>query len=229
MPKLQITLPDGSNLDQELTDDLISVGRIVDNMIQIEDASVSSHHAQLVFGEAGDYVLQDLGSTNGTRLNGKQINEGEQHKLQNGDKVRFGSIEATYGSEGGFSPGQSITVQSTSVVAAEAIARHCAYLARMVTEGVVPHDVSAKARRVWEDARKAVPNLSVPAAVAYDGGPMHYTWDTGRFQATVEIPANGSCEWYVSDRQTGVFDGGEFDPAEGLPAPLVVGLKRITE
>ena len=42
MPKLQITLPDGSNLDQELTDDLISVGRIVDNMIQIEDASVGA-------------------------------------------------------------------------------------------------------------------------------------------------------------------------------------------
>ena len=99
MPKLQITLPDGSNLDQELTDDLISIGRIVDNMIQIEDASVSSHHAQLAIGETGDYILEDLGSTNGTRLNGKQVNEGEKHKLQNGDKVRFGSIEATYGSE----------------------------------------------------------------------------------------------------------------------------------
>jgi pSer/pThr/pTyr-binding forkhead associated (FHA) protein len=99
MPKLQINLPDGSTLDQELTDDLVSIGRIVDNMIQIEDASVSSHHAQLVFSETGDYVLQDLGSTNGTRLNGKQINEGEQHKLQNGDKIRFGSIDALYGSE----------------------------------------------------------------------------------------------------------------------------------
>ena len=99
MPKLQINLPDGSILDQELTDDLVSIGRIVDNMIQVEDPSVSSHHAQLVFAEGGDYVLQDLGSTNGTRLNGKQIKEGEQHKLQNGDKVRFGSIDSVYGSE----------------------------------------------------------------------------------------------------------------------------------
>jgi pSer/pThr/pTyr-binding forkhead associated (FHA) protein len=99
MPKLHIHLPDGSTHDQELTDDLVTIGRIVDNMIQIEDASVSSHHAQLVFAETGDYILQDLGSTNGTRLNGKTINEGEQHKLQNGDKVRFGSIEAIYGSE----------------------------------------------------------------------------------------------------------------------------------
>ncbi len=99
MPKLQISLPDGSIHDHELTDDLVSIGRIVDNMIQIEDASVSSHHAQLISGENGDYILEDLGSTNGTRLNGKPIKEGESHKLQNADKIRFGSIEAIYGSE----------------------------------------------------------------------------------------------------------------------------------
>ncbi len=99
MPKLQISLPDGSIHDLELTDDLVSIGRIVDNMIQIEDASVSSHHAQLISGENGDYILEDLGSTNGTRLNGKPIKEGESHKLQNADKIRFGSIEAFYGSE----------------------------------------------------------------------------------------------------------------------------------
>ena len=99
MPKLQLTLPDGTKPDHELTDDLISIGRVTDNLIQIEDASVSSHHAQLVFAETGDYILEDLGSTNGTRLNGKVIKEGEQHKLQNADKVRFGSIEAVYASE----------------------------------------------------------------------------------------------------------------------------------
>ena len=99
MPKLKLTLPDGTTPDHELTDDLISIGRSVDNLLQIEDASVSSHHAQLVSGENGDYILEDLGSTNGTRLNGKTIKEGESHKLHNGDKVRFGSIETIYGSE----------------------------------------------------------------------------------------------------------------------------------
>lgn len=99
MPKLQINLPDGSTLDNELTDDQVTIGRIVDNMLQIEDASVSSHHAQLTVADGGDYILEDLGSTNGTRLNGKQIAEGEKHKLQNGDKIRFGSIDGVYGSE----------------------------------------------------------------------------------------------------------------------------------
>jgi len=99
MPKLQINLPDGSTLDNELTEEVVTIGRVSDNSIQVEDGSVSSHHAQLSITEGGDYILQDLGSTNGTRLNGKQIAQGEQHKLQNGDKIRFGSIEAFYGSE----------------------------------------------------------------------------------------------------------------------------------
>jgi len=109
----------------------------------------------------------------------------------------------------------------------EGVARHHAYLARMVTEGVVPAEVSAKARRVWELARRGVPNLQVPAAAAYDGGPMHYTWDNGRVQVTAEMPADGPCEWYVSDRQTGEYDGGEFEPADGLPDVMMAGLKRI--
>lgn len=110
----------------------------------------------------------------------------------------------------------------------EGVAKHHAYLARMVTEGVVAAEASAKARKVWESARKAVPSLSVPAAVAHEGGPIHYTWDNGRYQVTVESYSDAPCDWYVSDRTSGQFDGGEFDPAAGLPEPLVAALKRVT-
>ncbi len=99
MPKLQINLPDGSTIDHELTDEVVTIGRIADNTLHIEDGSVSSRHAVLTVADGGDYTLQDLGSTNGTRLNGKAIKEGEHHKLQNADKLRFGSVEAFYGSE----------------------------------------------------------------------------------------------------------------------------------
>ena len=101
---------------------------------------------------------------------------------------------------------------------AAAVARHIAYLARMVTEGVVPAEVSAKARKAWELARAAVPGLPVPMAVAYDGGPIHYTWDNGRHVIALEALSGGQpCEWYVSDRETKDSDGGEFDLAGGLP------------
>jgi pSer/pThr/pTyr-binding forkhead associated (FHA) protein len=98
MPKLQVSLPDAPAVSHELGEDLISIGRLADNTLQIDDASVSSHHAQLVF-EGTDYILSDLGSTNGTRVNGNSLGEGEEHRLTGGDRIRFGNIETIYESD----------------------------------------------------------------------------------------------------------------------------------
>jgi pSer/pThr/pTyr-binding forkhead associated (FHA) protein len=98
MPKLQVSLPDAPEVSHELGEDIITVGRLADNTLQIDDASVSSHHAQLVL-EGVDYVLTDLGSTNGTRLNGNPIAENEEHRLSGGDRIRFGNIETVYESD----------------------------------------------------------------------------------------------------------------------------------
>lgn len=53
-----------------------------------EDATVSTHHAQIVF-ERGGYFVVDTGSTNGTLLNGRKITA--KQPLKSGDKLRFGS------------------------------------------------------------------------------------------------------------------------------------------
>jgi len=98
MPKLQITLPDGSENTHELGEDVITVGRVSDNTLEIDDASVSSHHAELTL-QGTDYVLKDIGSTNGTRLNGSPIAANEEHRLQNGDEIVFGNIVASYSSD----------------------------------------------------------------------------------------------------------------------------------
>ena len=95
MPKLQITSQDGSEITHELGEDQITIGRLADNMIQIDDPSVSSHHAQLTL-TGGDYHLKDLNSTNGTRVNGSTVAEAQLH---DGDHVRFGKIETRYESE----------------------------------------------------------------------------------------------------------------------------------
>jgi pSer/pThr/pTyr-binding forkhead associated (FHA) protein len=99
MPKFLVSLPDSGEVSHELAESVITIGRVSDNMLQIEDISVSSHHAELTLGDDGDYILRDLGSTNGTELNGKEIAAEEDHKLQDGDKVRFGKIDAKYFSE----------------------------------------------------------------------------------------------------------------------------------
>jgi pSer/pThr/pTyr-binding forkhead associated (FHA) protein len=98
MPKLLISLPDGE-VTHELVETVITIGRSPENILQIEDVSVSSLHAQLTLSEDGDYSLVDVGSTNGTELNGKPIAAEEEHKLQDGDKVLFGKIGASYVSE----------------------------------------------------------------------------------------------------------------------------------
>lgn len=95
MPKLLVTTADGTEVTHELEEPLITIGRLPDNMLQIDDGSVSSHHAQLTL-TGGDYHLKDLNSTNGTRVNGQTFGEWQ---LQNGDHVRFGKVEAVYQSE----------------------------------------------------------------------------------------------------------------------------------
>ena len=89
-------MPDSGEVTHELVDEAITLGRLPDNMIQVDDASVSSHHAQLSAGSNGNYLLRDLNSTNGTRVNGAPVTDSP---LRNGDRLRFGKIEAAYFSD----------------------------------------------------------------------------------------------------------------------------------
>ena len=96
MPKLKVTMPETGEVTHELVDELITIGRISENVLQIEDGSVSSRHAQLALGPNGNYALKDLNSTNGTRVNGAPATDA---LLRNGDRVRFGQIECAYFSD----------------------------------------------------------------------------------------------------------------------------------
>jgi len=94
MPQLQVFLSDENEISQDLTEDRITVGRLADNTLRIEDASISSHHAELIL-DGSKYQLQDLGSTNGTFVNETQITT-DHVMLNHGDQVRFGRIVAIY-------------------------------------------------------------------------------------------------------------------------------------
>jgi len=92
MAKLQIFLPDGREVTHDLPEEKTTVGRIPENMLQIEDASVSSRHAEILF-ENNAWFIRDIGSTNGTFLNGAKI---EHALLNHGDELRFGSVVCLY-------------------------------------------------------------------------------------------------------------------------------------
>jgi predicted component of type VI protein secretion system len=70
-----------------LEGDQLTVGRDATNEIVINDAEISRRHARLTF-QGGKYVLEDLGSTNGTFVNGQRL--AGPRVLKAGEVVQFG-------------------------------------------------------------------------------------------------------------------------------------------
>ena len=98
MPKLQIVRHDGSQIDHELTEETLTIGRAPDNVFPIDDVSVSSHHAQITPVD-GQFILRDVGSTNGTAVNGTELAPETDHTLKPGDRVLFGHVDAIFDPE----------------------------------------------------------------------------------------------------------------------------------
>jgi predicted component of type VI protein secretion system len=94
MPKLSVVL-ENSRATHELTEERITIGRGADNMLQIDDPSVSGRHAELLLID-DRYQLKDLGSTNGTRVNSDLVTD---TFLRLGDRIRFGKVEARFESD----------------------------------------------------------------------------------------------------------------------------------
>ncbi len=70
------------------------IGREQDNDIVVrDDGFVSRYHAWITF-ELDHFWLEDLGSTNGTLLNGQVL--GRREVLASGDKIKIGESEMTF-------------------------------------------------------------------------------------------------------------------------------------
>ena len=83
----------------ELSEDHTTVGRGDDSSITINDQRVSRHHFE-IYMEDGTPVIADMGSTNGTYVNGQRIT---RQALKNGDKIQISSstiIKFALGDEG---------------------------------------------------------------------------------------------------------------------------------
>jgi hypothetical protein len=90
-PPAVLSLPNGQRI--ELHEGHYVLGRHLENDIVLNDTNVSRKHAEFVCA-AGEVVVRDLGSTNGTKVNGVLIT-GEQ-LLQHGDVVNFGTAQVRF-------------------------------------------------------------------------------------------------------------------------------------
>ena len=95
MPQLQIFLSKDTTINFDVGEEKASIGRLAQNALQIDEPSVSGHHADIL-RKAGRYHLHDVGSTNGTFVNHEQITDAI---LRNGDQLRFGTVEGVFVNE----------------------------------------------------------------------------------------------------------------------------------
>ncbi|MCB2156032.1 SpoIIE family protein phosphatase [bacterium] len=93
MPRLTIQNGPDKDTVHQITGQRLTLGRSVNNDIQIVDRRMSRTHAEIYFHDDKFYV-RDMGSKNGTLLNGVQVEESTQ--LHNGDTVQVGDTGLTF-------------------------------------------------------------------------------------------------------------------------------------
>jgi len=106
-PKIHLIMQTGPNVGKsyELKQEKISLGRDVSNDIVINDPEISRRHAQLKFQSNG-YTIEDLGSTNGTFIDGQKLIG--PHILVNQETINLGeNVSLVY---------QSTAIDSESTV-----------------------------------------------------------------------------------------------------------------
>jgi hypothetical protein len=96
-----------------LEGDQITIGRDPTNTITINDAEISRRHARLSY-QGGKYVLEDLGSTNGTFVNGQRL--AGPRVLKSGEVVSFGEQIVLVFETTNFDPGATVVSPRASVV-----------------------------------------------------------------------------------------------------------------
>lgn len=85
-----LVLPGGQRIG--LTERVLTIGRLPESNITLQDSNASRHHAEI--RPSGDgYVVADLGSTNGTLVNGVRVG---QHRLDDGDIIQIGNTKMLF-------------------------------------------------------------------------------------------------------------------------------------
>lgn len=92
MPTFALSSLQGKSLAIPACEQPASIGRMGNSAIVVADAGVSSRHAQLQWRN-GALQITDLGSTNGTFVNGEKLEQHVARRLNVGDRVRLGKLD----------------------------------------------------------------------------------------------------------------------------------------
>ena len=154
MAKLVILTQGMTGRAHELNVDRTTIGRVEDNTFQIADASVSSHHCEVLL-RGGEVVIRDLNSTNGSYINDAQITESV---LKPGQKLRLGQIELKLETEGSAPAAAAPAVQAAPAAppAPAAPARKAADATMVMPRGVSLSELEGGGRKPGLDTSSRV-------------------------------------------------------------------------
>ena len=89
--------PQGRSLPETILSQtkVMTIGRQAGTYLLIDHPSVSRRHAEMAYAN-GQYVMRDLGSSNGTFVNDTHLDPANAHILKSGDSIRFGKVPFTF-------------------------------------------------------------------------------------------------------------------------------------
>ncbi|MGH8653353.1 MAG: FHA domain-containing protein [Gammaproteobacteria bacterium] len=144
MGKLVLSLNGAVQGEYKLERERVFIGRKPENEIQVDNLAVSGKHT-LIVTILDDSFLEDLGSTNGTYVNGKLIRK--KHALSNGDVVGIGKHELSYINEHATADDEefekTMIVKPGSAIAAAALAEAAEKAVKEIAPGALTATVSA--------------------------------------------------------------------------------------
>ena len=160
------------------------IGRGSNNAIQIPDPTVSKEHAEIAPAGSG-WTIRDLGSRNGTRVNGNEVHEAVA--IRENDALEIGKVQARLGTDAAagmaatvFSPAGGLS-SSLNLGAREILARggsggaESMRLVKLLTEAgrmlVLPRPLKETCEDILGFVEQAVPATRLVILLARDGHP----------------------------------------------------------
>ncbi len=167
MAQLKITSPEAPERLVELEPNN-TLGRHPDNTIQILDRIVSKNHCHIDLAD-GLYVLRDLGSLNGTYVNGERVSG--QRALQAGDEITLGStrilFDAPVAAHASTSLGTTDNAPGRVTMSVNAVESHVrAKLAQQVEQNFLPERLVTDGAALRRDYEKLRVSFELTRAIA---------------------------------------------------------------
>jgi len=138
----QLTIAEGKEAGKEFEfeQDSVLVGRVTECDVVLYDAGISRRHCR-IFAEGGQYFVEDLGSSNGTQVNGKLVKE--KQALTEGDKLSLGPVVFVFRPVAGdiVTDAGGVSADSTRIVSVDTVARQRNRGAALAPEGANEEDL----------------------------------------------------------------------------------------